>query len=286
MYLHVLKSGGSAIKEFIRNSICGEENPECKNVSRSIVRPEACKKAVMNHTDYFIFSFARNPFSRMFSMYSMMDGFPPKNRTAANLRNRNYRYPFDPSKMQRGEFPRPWRESHLLHNLSHDVLNASELTNNQTLLHAQWRGRNMPQSNDGARRRLDTADFPFSDFVLKPRDRARHTSMSSTHYIEQAQFVFSKEECPCFDFLGRVEHFDEDMKIILHHINATKMIRYFESIGGKVNPVNTWGSNKKMTLGGNLSSAYVSKAVVNRVISEYYRDFKLLGYNIDEVPEK
>ena len=163
IYIHVLKSGGSATKEFIRNSLCGEDDKDCLRVNYYVVGTLGCKRAISEHADYFTFSFVRNPFSRIFSMYSMMDGFP---------------------------------------------------------IHPDMKGK-------------VTDSLPFKDFVsMNPRERKKYTKMHHSHYYNQTDFIFSKGSCPVFDFLGRVEHFDQDMRTILLHLNATEMLDYLDKKGG------------------------------------------------------
>ena len=213
-YIHILKSGGSATKEFLRKSLCGEDDEDCKKVDPSILRPIACRQIVKEHPDYFTFSFVRNPFSRMYSMYSMMDGYPRQ---------------------------------------------------------------------EGGQPVTDTVSF--STFVLtEPKKRKAFTKMSPSHYFSQTDFTFSKDSCPSFDFLGRVEHFDQDMRTILERINSKEMIDYLDSIGGTVNPVNTWGSNKKKSTSGGLQAEYSSPEIQDRVVDTYKRDFDLLGYDWQVVP--
>jgi hypothetical protein len=138
---------------------------------------------------------------------------------------------------------------------------------------------------NGIRGRLPTKDLSFSNFVLKPYQRDLHTSMWPGHYDRQETFLFSEDKCPVFDFLGRIEHFDEDIRRVLNHLNATKMIEYLESMGGKVTPANSWGSDKKKIVGG-LRKEYSTPQIVSRVASEYMSDFQLLGYNSHDIPEK
>ena len=66
VYIHVLKSGGTATKEFLRTSLCGADDTDCKRVDPNILRPSGCRAAILNYTGYFTFSFVRNPFSRMY----------------------------------------------------------------------------------------------------------------------------------------------------------------------------------------------------------------------------
>ena len=229
VFIHVLKSGGTAVKKFIKDSLCGPDDSDCEHAPPTLVRAEGCIKSIRDHQDYFHFSFVRNPFSRLYSAYSMMDGFPPSN---------------------------------------------------------------------GIRGRLPTKDLSFAEFVLHPGKREMHTSMFPGHYDPQYPFLFSKsglppqdpvpddeDKCPMFDFLGRLEYFDEDMRRILNHLNATKMLDYMDSIGGKISSANSWGSAKKMTTGG-LRKEYSTPQIIATVASNYFKDFQLLGYNINEVPER
>jgi hypothetical protein len=85
-------------------------------------------------------------------------------------------------------------------------------------------------------------------------------------------------------FLGRVDHYDEDMKTILNHLQATKLLQYLDSIGGSVKPANTWGENKKQSIGGDLRQEYSSKEVIESVAYVYRKDFDLLGYDTHTVP--
>lgn len=139
---------------------------------------------------------------------------------------------------------------------------------------------------NGIRGRLPTKDLSFSDFVLIPNERELHTSMWPGHYDRQETFLFSEDKCPVFDFLGRIEYFDEDMRRVLNHLNATKMTDYLDSMGGKITPANSWGADKKKFLVGGLRKEYSAPHIAGRVASEYMSDFQLLGYNSYDIPDK
>ena len=83
VYIHVLKSGGSTTKEFLRKSFCGVDDPHCLSLEDTeLIQPISCGEVRSKRelqSDYFYWSFVRNPFSRAFSMYSMAKGAYPKN---------------------------------------------------------------------------------------------------------------------------------------------------------------------------------------------------------------
>lgn len=76
VFIHVLKSGGTAVKKFIKDSLCGPDDPDCAYAPKDLVRAEGCVKSIRDHQDYFHFSFVRNPFSRMFSAYRYVGDAP------------------------------------------------------------------------------------------------------------------------------------------------------------------------------------------------------------------
>jgi hypothetical protein len=230
VYFHVLKSGGSTLKGFMRKSLCAEDD-SCKNVDTDILRPISCYDAVKQHPEYFFWSFVRNPFSRIYSMYSMgMGGFPKSQKRNA-------------------------------------ITGGSIDTTTRTTM----------------------KDYSFEEFVLEPTTREKHTYMSPSHYVPQVNFLFDARNCPSFDFLGRIEYFDDDIKVLLKHLQVPEMDAYLQRHGGSMIQENTWGKgNKNKTLGGDLRLAYTSNKVVNMVVKSYALDFQLLGYDTDRtsVPQK
>ena len=265
IYIHVLKSGGSAIKTFIRRSFCGEEDPECESIDPQIIKPEKCRTILNAYPKYFVFSFVRNPFSRIYSMYSMTAGYPPVKRKVRNEKNVISKLLIQGHPLEEGkdEFLKP----------------------RQDLPHYDRPG-GLKDLRNGGRHLQEIVDtYNFTDFVMNPSERKFHTSMSASHYIQQTSFLFDKHNCPSFDFLGRVEYFDQDMKVILDHLKVPEMNEYFKTSGNTVKPVNTWGSNnKKNSLGGDLRNIYKSQDVVDRVVHTYENDFRLLGYNTSTIP--
>ena len=70
MFVHVLKSGGTTIKGFLQRALCNGTTKACPYLE--IVD---CATAIVAHPHYFVFSFVRNPYSRMYSAYAMADAF-------------------------------------------------------------------------------------------------------------------------------------------------------------------------------------------------------------------
>jgi Sulfotransferase family len=77
LYIHVLKSGGMTIKAFLKNALCGTTAKPCP-MGDDVLEIVDCAAAVLHHADYFVFSFVRNPFSRLYSGYSMADSMRSK----------------------------------------------------------------------------------------------------------------------------------------------------------------------------------------------------------------
>ena len=67
IFIHVLKSGGSSMKGFLRYGLCGGDDlSKCSN----ILRPINCRVAIRDYSSFFTFTIIRNPFDRAFSIYS------------------------------------------------------------------------------------------------------------------------------------------------------------------------------------------------------------------------
>ena len=69
-YVHVLKSGGMTVKAFLKRALCGTTQMPCPK-GRDVLEILDCAAALYQHADYFVFSFVRNPYSRLYSGYSM-----------------------------------------------------------------------------------------------------------------------------------------------------------------------------------------------------------------------
>jgi len=76
IYIHVLKSAGMTIKAFLKRALCGGQtgSAACQDDSTSLEIVD-CAAVLQEHPDYFVWSFVRNPFARLYSGYSMADNF-------------------------------------------------------------------------------------------------------------------------------------------------------------------------------------------------------------------
>ena len=69
VYVHVQKSGGMTVKTILKRGLCGGEVAQtCDDLEIY-----DCNSAISAFPHYFVFSFVRNPFSRMYSAYSMAE---------------------------------------------------------------------------------------------------------------------------------------------------------------------------------------------------------------------
>lgn len=210
IYIHVLKSGGTSMKNFLKKGLCGSSNagvtcPEGKAVFDT--DSMKCSDMIQNYPDYFTWSMARNPFSRMFSAYSM------------------------------------------------------------SLVFAK------------------TKKISFENFVLNNRLRKHATRMSSDHYLPQVDFLFNQNECPIFDFLGKLENLEEDMSYILDKIGSLELQEFFQSQNKEIERKNTWGDTRRKQIhNDDLRLAYENEEVRRAVAEEFAQDFRLLGYDSAIVP--
>lgn len=215
IYIHVLKSGGSTIKHFLKRGLCqvSELHEPCKNDESYFFVNQSCNDMVKEHPDYFVWAMVRNPFSRMYSAYSML---------AHNPRDEN------------------------------------------------------------------SKNISFSDFVMgNGKFRKRLSRKSVDHYDPQQSFLFDENECPNFDYVGKLENMDEDMAFILKQINSPELNSIFESSNNTMWKENSYGEDdRKKQLGDNLRMAFEDERVVQKIAREFDADFRLFGYDRLEVPLK
>jgi hypothetical protein len=243
IYIHVLKSGGSTLKEFLKRALCltnpldptnskclMTEGPAYQNLS--IVD---CGPALRNYgQEYFVWSFVRHPFSRLYSGYAM--------------------------------------------------------------------------ATRGAFRKQNAADVTLKEFVMGSNiDRKSMSRTDVSHYFPQSHFLFNGQFCPVFDFLGRLEHFDRDMKVVLNHIQSPELNSiFYDNYNGTMerNAGTSFGhkklllQNKTKSKGGThlkvssatkdnntpLDNLFQDDAIRQHAMKEFAVDFRLLGYLPNGIP--
>jgi len=155
--------------------------------------------------------------------------------------------------------------------------------------------------------RTDTRDrfkpFTFREFAMADQ-HGRHqlSPTSNSHYEPQYKFLTDKNKCPVFDYVGRLEYYEEDLLRIVNEIEkrynennsetsssstaSTPLLKHYqESIGikGQMKAFDgtSFGAKReaKQGKGGGMNSVYSDPIVVEKVYKEYKTDFDLFGYS-------
>lgn len=270
LFIHNLKGGGTNSKQFLQNALCPKEAPveiiEEKELPQQKQQPLRTRKKrpkifqcsagdetleivncsmglkLAQNNSYFIWSFVRDPFSRLFSGYAMAQGM------------------------------------------------------------------NQQMSKSGKKK---YADFTFREFAIAhQRERQKMSVTSVSHYMPQAMFLSDRKKCPIFDYVGRLEHYDDDLLRIIKEIEkrynaqnhdgesssmaagvevaptllTTKYLEYIEDKGRiEANSQTSFGAKRKAKKGGEMD-AFSDKAVVKKVNMEYNIDFTMFGYDSEYTP--
>ena len=214
IYIHVLKSGGMTVKAFLKKALCGTTQMPCPS-GKHVLEIVDCSAALRRHPEYFVFSFVRNPYSRLYSGYSMAVMY---------------------GKDEDAHFPEHPRVS-------------------------------------------------FEEFALQRHIRKSVSRLSTSHYAQQSSFLFNKANCPAFDFLGRLEHFDEDLMFLLQLIGSPELQYAFQN-GTLQHEQSTAFGSRSLQRQDLAQVYYASDEVMQSVALEYARDFNLLGYDNTAVPRK
>jgi len=212
IYIHVLKSGGMTLKAFFKKALCdGSTEMPCQN-GRDMLDIVDCRAALQQYPDFFVFSFVRNPYARLYSGYSMATLY----------------------------------------------------------------------GNEDAQQEQHSSQISFEQFALRPRIRDSMSPVSASHYVPQSVFLMDRHECPVYDFVGRLEHLEEDLLQVLHLIGAPELLQAFQKGMLQHEQSTAYGSRMHQ----DLQQAYANDQVKKAVMHEYARDFESFGYDKMTVPSK
>eukprot|EP01083_Nonionella_stella_P136518 415449_1 len=75
---------------------------------------------------------------------------------------------------------------------------------------------NQQMANGGKKK---YANFSFHDFIMAHQKQRQKMSIThASHYVPQAKFLSDRKNCPIFDYIGRLEHYDDDLLRIINEI--------------------------------------------------------------------
>ena len=152
---------------------------------------------------------------------------------------------------------------------------------------------NYRKGNRYNRNGVEHPPFGFDEYVTSTTNERRSMSrLNLGHFSPQSWFLFDNRGCPAFDFVGRLEHIDEDMNSILRKINSPELTKQFQDVqGGKMrNGKTNFGARAKEKIGAStfsLRRLYDEHPDARQqVLDETRADFDNFGYNPDLPPFK
>ena len=276
VFVHVLKSGGTSMSGFLCYALCNSTT--IKQCDANILKKSSCKKIKSSHPEYFYFAIVRNPYNRIFSLWSHQ-----LTMSLEKAKERGNKIVLGESKLK-------------------DKISDQQL-------------KNIEEKREKHTQKLDIHSYSrkellqsFAEFIwqkrfigTKPKNR-RKTGVSSDHNYEQHWWIFNnRESCPIVDFIGHLEHIEYDIHFIINLINDNENIMKYYIENGEYWHINTYGVNIKKMLynntkqdidGFNINSLTdIFKLATNmtgidckRWAAELYEfDFKLLGYDINKI---
>ena len=236
LYVHNLKSGGTTTNFFLKNALCSNKGFPCDEGDDTL-ELVPCSKGiwVSRAKKYYVFSFVRNPYARLYSGFAM----------AERMRNET-------------THPEP---------------------------------------------------IDFRTFALASNnDRYKMSETHTSHYVPQSKLLADKRGCPVLDYVGRIEHYDDDLWRILREIEKrsgldTLTQAYRERISANgtinVNKSTSYGTmrkskirEKQLAMGNSTASnvksemtaVYSDAKVTKKVYLEFKADFDMFGYASRDIP--
>ncbi|GFH55696.1 hypothetical protein CTEN210_12172 [Chaetoceros tenuissimus] len=287
-FIHNLKVGGMTTKSFLKRALCPGGDPhnhifKCSS-GDDVLKVVDCKSGlrVASKQSYFIFSFVRNPYSRLFSGFAMAEGM-------ANQRNEKKKIEADNLKNSTFLDEATRRKNYSVNSTRHVA--GSDAISKQRKRMANRKSKYYPP-------------FSFRDFVMaSQQQRSRLSPTSKSHYLPQAMFLTDRSGCPVFDYIGKLEFYEDELRRIIYEIDRRYrashdvneydstssnplMVEYEKSVkvsSGRIAAFHgtSFGAKKKKRGNGNMESVYSEVAVAEKVCNEFKVDFDLFGYSDD-----
>jgi hypothetical protein len=300
LYIHVLKSGGMTIKTFLKQALCHlSTKMPCKG-GPDALQIVSCRTAIQRYPHYFVWSFVRNPYGRMYSSYAMALDYNHKKGRNETLPPFEFEQ-YVTAKGGGGNLHPHSKKRRYNRGIRPTTTNGRQLR--ELFMPHNRQSLHLPP-----RRGSKTGNHPL--LTLTPQCQARRslTYMDPVHCQPQYQFLFDDDHrhCPVFDFLGRLEHFQQDLKRVVGILQSPELDRHYqiwwnqstassnttEDNNGllydrKDNSTSFGSQQKQAKLGGNLQRAYQrnnNNGLRQAVAKEYALDFELLGYDPNVVP--
>ena len=288
-FIHNLKVGGMTAKSFLKRALCRGGDPgnhtfKC-SAGDDVLKIVDCKSGLglAKKQSYFVFSFVRNPYSRLFSGFAMAEGM-------ANQRNEKKKMEADNLKNSTFLDEATRRKNYAVNSTRHVA--GSNAMSKQRKRIANRKSKYYPP-------------FSFRDFVMaSQQQRGRFSPTSRSHYLPQAMFLTDSNGCPVFDYVGKIEYYEDELHRIIYEIDrryrASHDVNEYDSISsnplmveyersvkvnsGRINASRgtSFSAKKKKKRGNyNMESAYSEVAVAEKVYNEFKVDFDLFGYSDD-----
>ncbi|CAB9516171.1 expressed unknown protein [Seminavis robusta] len=287
IYIHVLKSGGMTLKTFLKQGLCqGSTKMPCA-LGQDHLQIVGCHSAVVQYPHYFVWSFVRNPFGRMYSIYAMALDYRQRKKKDTTVMLPPFSF---------DEFVHAKGASHSLKNKKR-----RQHYKRRRLLGGGGGGRFA--NRHGNKREFAEAMWSKmapSSSSSKCTARRSMTYMDAVHCQPQYYFLFNEQDCPVFDYLGHLETFATDLKTVVDMIDSPELTQHYQQWTLNSTAINNSGLHKEKSTsfgskqkeaqhGGSLRLAYESASgegdLQQVVAKEYAKDFELLGYDPTVIPE-
>ena len=252
IYIHVLKSGGMSFKAFLKEALCGSMTLPCERGS-DMLQIGRCTDALRDYPNYFVWSFTRNPYSRLYSLYAMsLTMLKPRNKPMLT--------------------PKRIRQKH---------------TRKTLMKHLVRNKRTLVDKNERLTITPEQTDYTFENFATHSDKRSEYSYLHYGHYRPQSIFLFDDDECPLVDFIGRLEHSGQDLPFLLERLGSPELLEYARMRNWTLDHDMTtaYGKKKRDTEQTSLREYFDSNKIKMATIQEFESDFRLLGYERDVVPE-